>query len=285
MKKNKTVKFCLFLFIAITIGIHPIFAQDSGTKTLDLGLASDEELTQALDKAGDIELINREDSLTTTAVPVEKAPAGQAAPDGIRDNEYLLESRRLAKLAEEAFSEGDYDRSARLANEAAWYAKQSDVYVAITTAKRYLDQAVVSGVSTRFPKEYKEAEDWYKESIKARDSEEWDIAIEAANIVAQLIDGLGKSISRGPALAILPATYTVRPWSVSKDCFWNIAGRSWAYGNPRQWRTLYNANKSKLPNPNNPNILVPGTILVIPSIKGEQRQGAWEIGKNYEVFK
>jgi nucleoid-associated protein YgaU len=77
----------------------------------------------------------------------------------------------------------------------------------------------------------------------------------------------------------------VRPWAVSKDCFWNIAGFPWVYGNPYQWRLLYNANKSKLPNPNNPNVIEPGTVLDIPSIKGEVREGAWESGKTYEALR
>ncbi|MDR2718933.1 MAG: LysM peptidoglycan-binding domain-containing protein [Treponema sp.] len=194
-------------------------------------------------------------------------------------NAYLMESRRLVKLAEQALSSGDYDTSARFANEAALLAKQSDVYVAITSAKRFLDQTVASGVSARFPVEYSEAESWYMQSIKARDNEEWGLAIDAANMAAQLLEGFGGV----PGGSIpLPATYTVQLWSVSKDCFWNIAGQPWVYGNPRQWRALYNANKSKLPNPDDPNILEPGIVLDIPSIKGELRQGTWESGKTYE---
>jgi nucleoid-associated protein YgaU len=229
MKKNKTI--CLFLLIAITIGIQPVFGQqyDSGSadgiKSLDLGLASDDELIQALNQATDIELINKEDNLTAEAVPAQET-SGE-----LSDNEYLAESRRLAKLAEEAFSEGDYDASAKYADDAADLARQSDVYVSSMT------ELPLDGTET----------------------------------------------SGGPAP--LPATYTVRPWSVSKDCFWNIAGFPWVYGNPRQWRLLYNANKSKLPNPNNPDILEPGIVLDIPSIKGEARQGAWESGKTYEPLK
>jgi len=80
----------------------------------------------------------------------------------------------------------------------------------------------------------------------------------------------------------LPASYTVRAWSVSQDCFWNIAGRPWVYGNSRQWRTLYNANKAKLPDPNNPDLIEPGIVLDIPSLKGESRQGAWDGNKTYK---
>jgi hypothetical protein len=240
MKENKRIikKVCLFLLITITIGIQPVFGQQydaPGTKFLDLGLASDDELIQALNQASDIELINKEDSLVGEVVIAEETPANaeQVTAGTISDdNEYLLESRRLAKLAEEAFSEGDYDASARFADEAAWFAMKSDEYV--------------------------------------------------ANTAAQSLEDLEASGSRPTPL---PATYTVRPWSVSKDCFWNIAGFPWVYGNPHQWRVLYNANSSKLPNPNTPNLLEPGIVLDIPNIKGELRQGAWDSAKTYEPLR
>jgi hypothetical protein len=287
---RKTEKVFFFLLIAITIVICPVFGQDSGvgTKTVDLELASDDELTQMLDKADDIELINKEDNLLPAGIVItEETPVnvGQESTGTSRENAYLLESRRLAKLAEDAFAEGDYDLSAKFADEAAWLAKQSDVYVAITTAKYYLDQADASSVSVRLSNEYREAENWYKQSTIARDDEEWDAAIVAANMVTQLLEGLGSSGGTTPSPNALPATYTVRSWSVSKDCFWNIAAQPWVYGNPHQWTVLYNANKSKLSDPDNPNVLEPGIVLDIPSIKGELRQGAWESGKNYEPFR
>jgi nucleoid-associated protein YgaU len=236
----------LSFLIAITIVIGPVFAQES------------------------------------EVVLAEETPVNAAQETTRRENAYLLESRRLAKIAEEAFAGGNYDLSAKIANEAAWLAKQSDVYVSITAAKRYLDQAAASGVSARFPREYKEAENWYKQSSKARDDEEWDIAIEAAGMTAQLLGGL-VTASSGALSGVLPATYTVQSWSVSKDCLWNIAGL--VYGNPHLWTVLYNANKSKLPDPNNPDNLEPGIVLDIPSIKGEVRQGAWESGKSYEPIR
>ncbi|MHC6202291.1 LysM peptidoglycan-binding domain-containing protein [Breznakiellaceae bacterium SP9] len=77
----------------------------------------------------------------------------------------------------------------------------------------------------------------------------------------------------------LPAQYQVRPWAISLDCFWNIAGRDWAYGDPSKWRLLYNANKTKLADPNNPDVIEPGIILDIPSLNNEQRQGLWNVNQ------
>lgn len=88
--------------------------------------------------------------------------------------------------------------------------------------------------------------------------------------------------SRKPGL---PAQYTVRTWKGERDCLWNIAGKPWAYNNPRRWPLLYDANKDKFPDPNNPNWLEPGIVLDIPSIKGESRRGMWSEAKKYETFK
>jgi hypothetical protein len=84
-----------------------------------------------------------------------------------------------------------------------------------------------------------------------------------------------------PERVLLPAQYTVRPWNTSRDCLWNIAGRPWVYGDSAQWRLLYNANKSKMPNPDNPDLIEPGMVLDIPSIRGEERQGLWDAEKTY----
>lgn len=50
-------------------------------------------------------------------------------------------------------------------------------------------------------------------------------------------------------------TYTVK----SGDCLWNIAKKF--YGNGAQYTKIYNANKSKI---KNPNLIYPGQVLTIP---------------------
>jgi nucleoid-associated protein YgaU len=252
-------RFYLVLSIAILIGIQPVFAQQDEfaeedivltEKTIDVELASDSEFDEALKTSSDIELINKNDIQTSEEKPslpeksaaeepalaeedaVDTEPAiaekttedtGQEIPGGIRDNEYLRESLRLTKLAEDAYNYGDYDASASFAEAAIRSAKLSDEYV-----------AQQMGPDTK--------------------------------------DGTSP----------LPASYTIRSWGVSLDCFWNIAGRPWVYGNPHLWRVLYNANKAKLPDPNNPNLIEPGIVLDIPSLKGEVRQGTWDENKTYK---
>ena len=83
----------------------------------------------------------------------------------------------------------------------------------------------------------------------------------------------------------LPAQYTVRTWATTRDCLWNIAGRPWAYNDPNQWRLLYNANRAKMPQADNPDLIEPGMIIDIPSIRGEKREGMWAEGRAYEPLR
>jgi nucleoid-associated protein YgaU len=78
-----------------------------------------------------------------------------------------------------------------------------------------------------------------------------------------------------PQLPPLPAQYTVRPWSVSRDSFWVISSWPWVYNDPLLWRILYEANRERLPQPDNPDLIFVDMILDIPSIRGEARQGMW----------
>ena len=212
-------------------------------------------------------------------------------PQNIRNNQYYLESLRLTKLAQDSYDQGDYDVSSDYAREAIRYAELSDQYVAlqliiketndaIAAARQRLEWASSSGASKQYPDEYGEAENYYDASLTARSVEDWNGAIESANKVIEIL-----AYIQAPDARSLPAQYTVRPWAVSKDCLWNIAGRSWAYGDPNQWRLIYNANRSKMPQPDNPDLIHPGMVLDIPSIKGEARQGLWDSGKTYDPLK
>ena len=223
----------------------------------------------------------------------------QYEPHTIRNNPYFLESLRLTKLAQDTYDYGDYDASAQYAQEAIYYARLSDEYAAlqlkiketndaITAAKQRLDWAVSSGAAGQFPNEYGEAMLYYNASLTARSAQQWDEAIIAAHKVMEIlayitppvVAGLPEERSSGEVFP-LPSQYTVRTWSSFRDCLWNIAAYPWAYGDPYQWRLLYDANRSKMPEQGNPDLIEPGMVLDIPSIRGETRQGMWVPGRTY----
>ncbi|MDR3341797.1 MAG: LysM peptidoglycan-binding domain-containing protein [Treponema sp.] len=245
-----------------------------------------------------------------------QSDVSRGIPPTIRNNTYFIESVRLTNLAQESLEDGDYDESTRYAAEAIRYARLSDEYVALqlkikeaddvmATAKARLDWAASIDAVWRYPTEYKQAQTSFDTATIARSAENWDRTIEAARRVMTVLASLQEAPPTPPppspvvleevvpaapppsrpvvedTAPVLPARYRVRPWNVSKDCFWNIAGRNWAYSDPTKWKLLYNANKLKLPQPNNPNMLPPGTILDIPSIQGEVRQGIWDATLTY----
>ncbi len=99
-------------------------------------------------------------------------------------------------------------------------------------------------------------------------------SIEAKSALATL-SGIGE-------FAPLPAKYVVRLIPERRDCLWRIAEYSFIYNNPLKWPVLYEANKKTFKNPSNPDLIFPGQVLVIPSIKGEARDGTWDSKKTYQ---
>jgi hypothetical protein len=212
-------------------------------------------------------------------------------PKNLLDNEYYRESVRLTKLAQETYDYGDYDLAREYAEEAQKYSRLSDEYIAlqlkiaeandaIEAAGQRIDWAIGVKADRRYPREFAVANASLDSAVSYHDAEDWDAAISAAHRALEAL-----ALVEGIPDILLPAQYQVRPWAVSRDCFWNIAGRNWAYGDNRLWPHLYDANRTKLSDPNNPDLIRPGIILDIPSIKGEEREGLWNENTDYPAFK
>jgi nucleoid-associated protein YgaU len=147
---------------------------------------------------------------------------------------------------------------------------------AIDAASKRLDYAFSINTQSKYPEEYREAQSYYATARAFRAAGNWDDAIEAANRVLAVLAYIDGKVPEP-----LPAQYTVRTWTTFKDCFWNIAGRPWAYNDPNKWRILYEANKAKIPDSNNPDLIEPGMVMDIPSISGEYRIGMWSVVGTY----
>jgi nucleoid-associated protein YgaU len=192
------------------------------------------------------------------------------------NNEYLQESARLLALAEQSYTAAKYDEAIRYAAEAERYAKMSDEYVSLQLKIKEVNdgraliearmaRARQTGAARRYAETFEEAGTILEEAKEARDAEDWDKAHDAVVRTLALLDTL-------PSEPVLAAQYRVS----NRDCLWDIAAKPEIYGDPFQWRHIYNANRAKMPKSDNPNLIEPGMILDIPSIRGETRSGMME---------
>jgi nucleoid-associated protein YgaU len=205
------------------------------------------------------------------------------------DNSFYQAGSDLALQAEAAYESGDYDTAADYAAQAEEYFTKSDEYVdmmlkyqvaqtAISKADERLAWADSIGAKRTNPDEYARAEREIANARKFLDEEKYDEALAAADAAMAALAGLSEAKP-------LPASYLVQLLPKDRDCLWKIAGLSWAYNDPWQWKKLFEANKNLLVSPNNPDLILPGQIIRIPSLYGEKREGQYDPKAIYEPLK
>ncbi len=209
--------------------------------------------------------------------------------ESLVENEFYAEGERLLAEAEAAFDIGDYDAAADYAARAEEQFALSDEYVekalmavkaqeAIDKADARLAWAKSVDADKRFPELYKLAEDDLDAANVAIVDEEFDNAVMYAESSMAYLDGVTEAQT-------LPGLYTVVLNLGKRDCLWRIAGLAAIYNDPFKWEKLYQANRKAFVDPNNPDLIVPGQVLVIPSLKGEKRQGMYDPKAAYEPLK
>jgi nucleoid-associated protein YgaU len=215
-----------------------------------------------------------EADVAVTAGVVAEAQPGYV--DTFLNNEYLKESAKFIALAEQSFTAAKYDEAIQYAAEAVRFARLSDEYVSLQLKIKEVNDGIAliearmararqTGAARRYAETFEEAGTIFEEAKEARDGEDWDKAHDAVRRTLALLDTL-------PSEPVLAAQYKV----VKQDCLWDIAARPEIYGDPFQWRHIYNANRAKMPRRDNPDLIEPGMILDIPSIRGEARFGMME---------
>lgn len=202
------------------------------------------------------------------------------------NNQYSRKSRFYLSLAQRSFDSGDYEASAEYSRQAADYAAQSEAYIQkmvarseaetlMNTARTRLTWAKSLNAEKFFPDVYSIAVDSIALGSDAFYAEDYALSKEYAQ---KALDALSNVRDVDP----LPQYYVVRTWRDAKHCFWTIAGYPYVFDDSFQWRKLYEANKDKIPDPDNPNLILPGTVLTIPSLYGEYREGTFDPGKKYD---
>ncbi len=186
----------------------------------------------------------------------EKKDIGARTPQ-----EAMQKSRNAEKDSTNLFNEGFYVESIEKAEEAEYYAALAKNWFRTDRLMKRAEERMVLAVrynmKERNPELYAEANDLYTKAQEQYKNYEFEMASENALAVTTLLQDMTPP-STGK-------TYTVKD-KVPADCFWNIAGYPEIYGDPTQWPKIYEANKDKLRQPNNPDLIHPGMVFVIPPL-------------------
>jgi len=203
----------------------------------------------------------------------------------LSENPDYVKAKELNKKAQKAYAEGDYDKAYEYAEQARAHVAKADAYVAnlglrhkantlFYQASKRVEFARQKGGKVASSQSYKRAVSDLEIAKTALSSDQYERSIEHSNKVIAALNGFVPS-------SPLPKYYRVRLIPRRRDCFWHIAGYKFIYNNPWKWKHIYEANKSKLKDPDNPNLIFPGQVLVIPSLNGEFREGTYDPKKAY----
>lgn len=206
------------------------------------------------------------------------------------DNEFQRKSRAYAELSRKALDEGDYEASIGYSLLSEEHARLSAEFIQKMLARVEAEQAMNrartryqwaknNNAENKYPLLFAEATEALSAGDVAFAEESYDVATSCAARVLKALEGVQGDES---GFAELPATYEVRTWRGERDCLWNIAELPGVFGNSFEWEKLYEANKDILPNLSNPNFILPGMILRIPSIRGEKRVGQYDHNATYK---
>lgn len=205
-----------------------------------------------------------------------------------KNNTYQKLADEYTKKAQNALDAGEYELSVEYAQKAEENAALSQAFVkkmlaksdadkAMKAASKKLDYAKSINAERNFPMAYSSAQKSYASAQESYNGEDYETATAYANQVLTALADIKE-------ITPLPEFYVVRPWADTKDCYWNISGRNYVYDNPLLWENLYQANKSNMPRPNDPNLILPGMKMKIPSITGEYREGTYDPSKKYDGY-
>lgn len=204
------------------------------------------------------------------------------------NNTYQKLANEYAKKAEMALDAGHYEESveySKLAEENAILSREytemmlarKDAEDNIKLAKNKLAWAEKVDAPNIYPMAYSAGKGNIENADASFGEEDYPKASDFAKQALAALDGIVETTP-------LPEFYIVRPWAETKDCYWNISGRHYVYNNPLLWENLYQANKDKMPKPEDPNLIHPGMKMKIPSITGEYRKGTYDSKKEYNAY-
>ncbi|HEY9055127.1 MAG TPA: hypothetical protein VIO60_09940, partial [Rectinemataceae bacterium] len=204
--------------------------------------------------------------------PVEPAPPKPSEPTPTKPTEPVKASETPVEPAKTDVPATPVTTAAPVSDEAKQAAQAQ-----IDKAQAKYDWAVSVNAANNYPAELGSGSALLGEAKAAFAAGDYAAASAKAGAAYETLSKIGQ-------YALLPAKYVVRLIPERRDCLWRIAEYAFVYNNPLKWPVLYEANKKTFKDPSNPDLIFPGQVLVIPSIKGEKREGTWDPKKTYQAL-
>ncbi|HUW70454.1 MAG TPA: hypothetical protein VMX33_09475 [bacterium] len=215
--------------------------------------------------------------------------------NSLTDNPNYRKALDMQRMAQQSYDSGDYQKATEYSKQAEELSRialsESEIQRMRWMANSYKNRAAEriafgekNHAATRYPDIWTQAKASYAVAQQTFDAKAYQASVDASTKVIDLMAGVEPEqkaaaapapVAKPVASKALPAVYEVRLIESARDCFWRIAEYPFVYGDPWKWRLLYEANKDKLPDPSNPDLVLPGMLITIPSASGEVRQGTW----------
>ena len=183
----------------------------------------------------------------------------------------------------------DYNSSISNANEAINILDMLEAPIAYAKAQEALNKAKEDGYNETKMTNYNQASTTLIFAKQALDGEDFSNSLFNSKLVIEMVNAMYNGADYNQETTIVETTgelfpkyYKVQYRKVGTDSLWKIASYDFIYGDGNLWKKIYEANKDKI---KDPNIIINGQILLIPSLKGETRDGTYDPNNEYGNIK
>ena len=195
----------------------------------------------------------------------------------------------LRDESKNALSSGDYTNSLTKSREAMNMLDMLEAPLAYAKAQDSMDKAKQDGLNNSKPNLYTEALKSLSSAGETLIANNYTDSLMHSKNVISLVNSMESTSEDIPSPeeeqvvvvsdeTVFPQYYIVQSRRTNTDSLWRIASYDFIYGNGNLWKKIYDANKDTI---KNPNVIRAGQKLIIPSLKGETRQGTYNTNQTY----
>ena len=195
----------------------------------------------------------------------------------------------LRDESKNALSSGDYTNSLTKSREAMNMLDMLEAPLAYAKAQDSMDKAKQDGYNNSKPNLYTEALKSLSSAGETLIANNYTDSLMHSKNVISLVNSMESTSEDIPSPeeeqvvvvsdeTVFPQYYIVQSRRTNTDSLWRIASYDFIYGNGNLWKKIYDANKDTI---KNPNVIRAGQKLIIPSLKGETRQGTYNTNQTY----